>query len=85
MLFLQASVSIAFFPVGLLAISKLTNLRERSVFTGATIALGVVFGSGLTPVLLGATADVWSFQIGILFLGLLTIFSTLSLRGLTRI
>jgi MFS family permease len=81
-LFIQASVSLAFFPVGLLAISKLTNLRERSIFTGTSVAIGVVFGSGITPLLLGATADVWNFQVGILILGILTACCTLTLRWL---
>lgn len=85
MLFLQASVSLGFFPVGLLAISKLTTFKERSLFTGATMALGVIFGLGLTPMVLGAVADVWNFEIGILVLGILTVFSTLSLKGLKGI
>jgi len=85
MLGLQATVSMAFFPVGLLAISKLTTFKERSIFTGASMAFGVALGYGLTPVALGATADVWNFEIGILVLGILTVLSTLSLKALKGI
>jgi NNP family nitrate/nitrite transporter-like MFS transporter len=85
MLFLQASVPLAFFPVGLMAISRLTNFKERSIFTGASMAFGVIAGLGLTPVALGAVADAWNFEIGILVLGILTIFSVLPLKGLKEI
>ncbi|MFP4036596.1 MAG: MFS transporter [Desulfobacteraceae bacterium] len=69
MLFIQAPLSNAFFPVGLVAISKLSNVGERSLFTGATIAGGTITGLGLAPFLLGAAADAWSFQAGILITG----------------
>jgi NNP family nitrate/nitrite transporter-like MFS transporter len=79
-LFMQATFCTMFFPVGLVAISKVTDFNERSLFTGITIAFGVIFGAGLTPFLLGAVADSWSFHAGILFQGLLTIFSSVLLR-----
>ncbi len=85
MLFVQASVSVAFFPVGLLSISKLTSLRERSIFISAVIFLAVILGRGATPVVLGAVADVRSFEAGILILGILTIFSSVCLKGLKGI
>ena len=85
MLLLQATVSVAFFPVGLVAISKLTKPKERSIFTGATLAIGMSVGVGLTPVALGATADAWNFGIGIFVLGILTLLSTLSLKWLRDI
>jgi MFS family permease len=70
MLALQATVSSLFFPVALVAISKLTDFHERSIFTGTTVAIGVVVGVGLTPLILGAVADFWNFESGILVLGL---------------
>jgi NNP family nitrate/nitrite transporter-like MFS transporter len=85
MLALQATVSAGFFPAGFVAISKLTDLSERSIYTGVTVAFGVVFGLGLTPAVLGAVADVWGFQPGILFLGVLTIFSCGLIKGLQRV
>ena len=82
MLVAQASIYPAFFPVALVAISKLTDFDERSIFTGTSIAVGVVFGLGFTPFILGAVADLWNFKIGIFSLGLLTILSSISLKGI---
>lgn len=84
MLFLQATAASAFFPVALVAISKLTTIDERSTFTGTTIAIGVIVGLGVTPALLGAVADAWSFQSGILVLGVLTAMSCVALRYLQK-
>jgi len=85
MLTIQATVSTGFYPAAFVAISKLTDLNERGIFTGITTAFGVVFGLGLTPAILGAAADVWGFQPGILVLGVLTVFSCGLIRGLGRI
>jgi MFS family permease len=85
MLAFQATVSAAFFPAGFVAISKLTDLNQRGIFTGVTLAFGVVFGLGLTPAILGAAADAWGFQPGILVLGVLTVFSCGLIRGLEKI
>lgn len=85
MLFVQATASAAFFPVGLVAISKLTTVDERSTFAGTTIAIGMVVGVGIAPALLGAAADAVSFQVGILILGVLTAMSCLALRYLRKI
>ncbi len=81
----QATFCPVFFPVGLVAISKITDFDERSLFTGITVAFGVIFGNGFTPFLLGVAADVWSFQVGILALGFLTSLSTVLLRQLRGI
>lgn len=85
MLVLQASAPLAFFPVGLMSISQLTTFKERSIFTGASMAFGVIVGIGLTPFGLGAVADAWNFGIGIFVLGILTVISTLFLRSLEGI
>ena len=85
MLFVQATIYPAFFPVALVAMSRLTDFNERSIFTGTTIAIGVIFGIGLTPVILGAVADVWNFKVGIFFLGALTTVSCISLKGIKGI
>ncbi len=79
-LIIQATVSTGFFPVALVTISKLTQVGERSAFTGAAVAVGVVFGLGVTPVALGAVADTWSFDAGFLALGLMTAASTVLLK-----
>jgi NNP family nitrate/nitrite transporter-like MFS transporter len=85
MLFVQATIYPAFFPVALVAISSLTDFNERSIFTGTTIAIGVIIGIGLTPVILGAVADVWNFKVGIFSLGALTTVSCISLKGIRGI
>ena len=85
MLVLQATFMPIFFPAGLVTISKLTTFGDRSAFAGAVVAFGVVFGTGIAPTLLGAVADVWSFQVGMMVQGLLTMgicFLVKFLRGL---
>lgn len=81
----QATVSPVFFPVGLVAISKITAFNERSLFTGATVAFSMIFGNGAIPFLLCAVADAWSFRAGIFFLGVLTALSCTVVRRLPRI
>jgi NNP family nitrate/nitrite transporter-like MFS transporter len=85
MLFIQATIGTVFFPVGLVAISKLTTVHERSTFTGTTIAVGVIVGLGVTPAILGAVADALSFQVGMFVLGLLTVMSSGFRRYLRKI
>lgn len=68
-LFLQASVSPAFFPVGLVAISRLFSDKQRSMATGFILTIGVVFGLGVVPYLLGVAGDFVSFRFGIALLG----------------
>jgi MFS family permease len=79
-LFLQATFSLAFFPAGLAALSNLTPLSERSTVIGVTLSIGMIFGTGCTPFVLGVIADHLSFQVGILWLGILTTFSSLGVR-----
>jgi len=68
MMLLQATFCVVFFPVGLVAIAKLTTPDERSAFTGTLMAISGVIGIGITPWILGGIADAWSFQAGILAL-----------------
>ncbi len=81
-LFLQASFSSAFFPVGLVTVSKLTSLSERSMAIGVIMFFGTIFGMGVTPFLLGFIADHFNFKVGILGLGVLTTFASLLVRFL---
>lgn len=73
LMLLQGTFSVMFFPVGLMAISRLTGLEERGVYTGLIMAVSQIFGIGLTPFLLGVVADAWSFKIGLAVLGILTL------------
>ena len=85
MLLVQATFSFVFFPAGLVAISKITDLSERSLFTGVLMGIGGLMGPGLAPFLLGAVADVWNFQSGIFMVGLLCTLSCLLFRALQEI
>jgi NNP family nitrate/nitrite transporter-like MFS transporter len=68
-LFLQASFVTGFFPVGLVAIAKTFNREMRSLATGIILAVSNIFGSGITPYLLGISGDLYSFRLGITVLG----------------
>jgi NNP family nitrate/nitrite transporter-like MFS transporter len=85
MLLAQATFSFVFFPAGLVAISKITDLNERSLFTGVLMGIGGMMGPGLSPFILGAVADAWNFQIGIFMVGLLCTLSCLLFRALQEI
>jgi NNP family nitrate/nitrite transporter-like MFS transporter len=85
MLVIQATVSVAFFPSAIMAISKITRLDERSTFMGMILAIASIWGVGITPLGLGAVADAWNFQIGILILGVLSILSCVLMRGLKKL
>ena len=84
-LFLQATVCVMFFPAGLVAISKLTTLSERSVFTGVLMSMSGIIGPGLSPIILGAIADIWSFQAGILASGLIITSTCFCVRSLKEV
>jgi MFS family permease len=82
MLVMQATVSVAFFPAAVTAISTITPLDERSTFVGLTLAVSGIIGMGLVPVGLGTVADIWNFQSGILVTGVLIMLSCMLIRGL---
>jgi hypothetical protein len=46
--------------------------------TGVILSMGVIFGMGSTPFVLGVIADHFSFKVGILGLGVLTTLSSLA-------
>jgi len=75
-LFFQASVAMVFFPVGLVAISRMFPQERRSISTGIISTLGVVFGLGAIPYLLGLSGDLLSFRVGIYLLGICTLMSS---------
>ena len=49
---------------------------------GFIIAIGVIFGTGGSPFILGMVADHLNFKVGILGLGVLTALSSLMVRFL---
>ncbi len=75
-LFIQASVVMGFFPVGLVAISRMFGREQRSMATGFIVTLGVIFGLGVVPYFLGLAGDLMSFRFGILIFGILVMLSS---------
>lgn len=74
-LFLQASISPAFFPVEYVAIAKLFDQEQRGQATGVVITIGMI-GTGLVPYFLGLSGDLASFRLGIFLLGVCTALSS---------
>jgi NNP family nitrate/nitrite transporter-like MFS transporter len=79
-LVLQGTLSNVFFPAALAAIPHLNPPSDRSAATGIIFFFAVIFGNGISPFVLGVTADYLSFQIGIVGLGILISLSPLVLR-----
>ncbi len=75
-MFLQAAIATGFFPISLVAISRMFPIEERGQATGFTVTAGSVFGIGVIPYLLGLSGDLVSFRFGILLLGILTALSS---------
>ncbi|OPY68509.1 MAG: putative 3-hydroxyphenylpropionic transporter MhpT [Syntrophorhabdus sp. PtaU1.Bin002] len=75
-LFLQASFVTGFFPVGLVCISRMFARETRGMATGLILTIGVTFGWGIIPYLLGLSGDNLGFRFGILLLGLTVIASS---------
>jgi MFS family permease len=76
-LFLQAAISTAFFPLSLVAMSRMFGPETRGPATAFIIMLAVVFGIGVSPYLLGICGDLISFRFGIFVLGCATSASSL--------
>lgn len=76
LLFLQAVVITEFFPLALVCAAKLFGRETRSLATGVIIAVGILFGGGAVPYLLGLSGDLVSFRFGISILGLLVCLSS---------
>ncbi len=74
-LFLQASISPAFFPVGYVVVAKMFDQERRGQAMGFVITISMI-GTGLVPYFLGLSGDLASFRIGILMLGVLTALSS---------
>jgi NNP family nitrate/nitrite transporter-like MFS transporter len=85
MLVIQATVSMVFFPAAVTAISSITPPEERTTFIGVTLGISSLFCFGFFPVGLGAVADTWNFQIGILAMGVLIILSCALIRRLKEL
>jgi MFS transporter, NNP family, nitrate/nitrite transporter len=85
MMLLQATVSIVFFPTAFFAISRLTTLHERGAFTALLLGIALLIGAGCSPVFMGAVADRWSFEAGMILIGAATTLACLLFRWLPKI
>jgi MFS family permease len=81
----EASAINTFFPIGLILIARLTAAGVRGAATGLVIGVGAGLGFGLTPWIVGAVADAWSFQAGIAGLGAAALLSSLASLRLERV
>ncbi len=79
-LFFQASVMMGFFPVGLVAVSRIFPPEDRSLATGVMTTIGVIFGLGVIPYLLGLSGDLVGFRWGIHILGICVIMASFLTR-----
>ncbi len=75
-LFFQANVIYGYFPLGLIAISRLFDINVRGIATGFILGFGIIIGWGVTPYLLGLSGDHLNFSFGIMILGILVILSS---------
>ncbi len=82
---IEGGVVNMFFPVGLILIARVTASGVRGAATGIVIGAGAGFGIGVTPWLLGAAADAWSFQAGISVLGAMVMLSSLCVLRIERV
>ncbi len=69
LLFLQAVSIIGFFPVGLVCLARIFSREKRGMATGIILMISTVFGSGVTPYLLGLSGDHLGFRFGFVLLG----------------
>jgi MFS family permease len=75
LLFVQATISGAFPPLTLVAISRMFDRETRGQATGFIVTVGMV-GTGIIPYLIGLTGDLASFRLGIFLLGACTVLAS---------
>lgn len=68
-LFLQGTVIMGFFAIGLTAMSRMFTMEERGMGAGIVATIGAIFGAGLIPYLFGLAGDHLSFRLGLLIFG----------------
>ncbi|MFB3817882.1 MAG: MFS transporter [Candidatus Methylomirabilales bacterium] len=76
---LHATASVCFFPACYPLIATTVPPAQRNLAVSLVSLSGTLLGAGLTPALIGAVAEAWSFAPALLLLGLLTLASPLLL------
>lgn len=82
--FVQACFTMGFMPIMFFCVSKLFEEEERSQATAILLTVSLVFG-GMIPYLLGLSADVASFRLGIFLLGAATTLASGLVLSLKRL
>jgi MFS family permease len=75
-LFLQGAAIMGFFATGLIAMSRMFKLEERSVAAGFSSTVSGVFGASLLPYLFGLAGDYISFKFAMVVFGALVVLSS---------
>lgn len=75
-LFLQGTAIMGFYATGLMALSRMFRMEERSVAAGVVSTVSGVFGSALVPYLFGIAGDRISFRFGMLVFGALVVLAS---------
>jgi MFS family permease len=84
-LFFEAILVTGFFPLAVVAVTKMFNREMRSMATGMILAFIVIFGVGFVPYLLGLSGDLLSFRFGICLLGIFVSLSSLLIFALKEL
>ncbi len=74
-LFLQGASIMGFFAAGLMAMSRMFRMEERSVAAGFSSTVSGVFGAALLPYLFGLAGDHISFKFAMVVFGALVVLS----------
>jgi MFS family permease len=75
-LFLQGTTIMGFYATGLMALSRMFSMEERSVAAGVVSTVSGVFGSALVPYLFGVAGDHLSFRFGMFVFGGLVVLAS---------
>jgi len=75
-LFLQGAAIMGFFATGLMAMSRMFKMEERSVAAGFSSTVSGVFGASLLPYLFGLSGDYISFKFAMVVFGALVVLSS---------
>ncbi len=68
-LFLQGTMIMGFFSMGLVALSRMFEMAERSMASALVATMGAIMGSGVVPYLFGLSGDLLSFRFGFVIFG----------------
>jgi NNP family nitrate/nitrite transporter-like MFS transporter len=82
MVFLQAALSAAFFPAGLVALSGVGRPTERNVVVSLAIPMSFIIGGGIFPTGIGYLGEVHSFSAGFILAGLIILSGAVLVRFL---